>query len=88
MPQGGLGQMPQQGVTPPGWAQQQMANVLGPLMQPNYGVQQIDPQYLTGAMPSPGGRAPPGVLQQRPALGSGAPGTSQIPQQPTGASTL
>ena len=76
---GGLGQM---GVTQPGWAQQQMANVLGPLMQPNYGVQQVNQDYLTGAMPTPGGRLPPGVLATP--LSERLAGRPRIPVPPTG----
>ena len=49
------------------------SQVLGPLQQPNWGNQQINPAYLTGIQRTPNGQLPPGTVWPS--------GFGQMPQQ-------
>lgn len=56
-------------------AHQAFSQVLGPLQQPNWGLQQVNPAFLTGEARFANGQVPDGnVLPQ---------GLGQMPQQPT-----
>jgi hypothetical protein len=57
-----------------------MAATMSPFAQPNWGIQQVNPAYLTQQMRLPGGATPADAMaSQMPAMGIGGPGASQLP---------
>ena len=55
-----------------------MASTMSPFAQPNWGIQQVNPAYLTQTVRLPGGATPADpVVETMPALGFGGPGANQ-----------
>lgn len=55
-----------------------MQTVLQPFTQPNWGLGQVDPRYLTQQMPLPGGATPQGIVMA-PQAGGGGGGAVALP---------
>lgn len=60
-----------------------MANVLAPFAQPNWGIPQVDPRYLTQQMPLAGGATPANVMATNVLpIGLGGPGVADLGMAP------
>lgn len=56
-----------------------MASTMSPFAQPNWGIQQVNPAYLTQTVRLPGGATPAdATVSTMPALGFGGPGANQV----------
>jgi hypothetical protein len=56
-----------------------MASTLSPFAQPNWGIQQVNPAYLTQTVRLPGGATPAdATVSTMPATGFGGPGAGQL----------
>lgn len=57
-----------------------MATTMSPFASPNWGIQQVNPMYLTQQMPLAGGATPADAMRSTmPAMGIGGTGASQLP---------